>query len=173
MRALNGKNVFFALGLVLLLRPAWSAPASYELLIEAPHALISERLSGFLERNLPEVAVVSVLPGERYRKFAQFPVSACTGSEYFLIAHGKRLIAFGCMDDASVATEFMKIRRALQSDREIIREPTADALYDGALYCAAAGEWAAARRYAELVRTRRSGDAVLHNRLLRLLAPTR
>ncbi|MFZ5630522.1 MAG: hypothetical protein ACOY5B_15425 [Spirochaetota bacterium] len=148
---------------------AWSAPAAYELLLASEKVSPADRVAGLLERNLPRVAIIGVAPAERYRRYAQFPVAACTGTEYFLIAHGKRLIAFGCLDDASAAAELQKIRLALSRDSDTVRERSKEALYDGALNSAAAGNWPAARRYAAVARRGAQADAEPAARLLRLL----
>jgi len=149
----------------LLLSPASSAPFMYELLLAAPNARLDERIAGLLERNLPEVTLTAILPAERYRKYPHFPVGACSGNEYFLLAHGKRLIAFGCIDDSSAAAELGKIRRALIRERET----SAEALYDAALQSAAAGEWPNAREYARRARARGGISKTMVARLQQLL----
>lgn len=169
MIAASGRLFIAVVLFALLLWPALSAPPTYELLIAAPNAAPADRVAGLLERNLPEVALSGILPAERYRKYARFPVAACSGREYYLLAHGKRLIAFGCIDDASATTELQKIRRALARDRDTVRESTTEALYDGALNSAAAGELPESRRYAGLARRRPQADTRLVDRLQRVL----
>ncbi|GAB4425746.1 MAG: hypothetical protein OHK0011_07080 [Turneriella sp.] len=154
-------------------QPIWPAPAAYELLLASDSAVPPERVAGLLERNLPQLVIIPLSPAERYRQYAHFPVGACTGTEYFLLAHGKRLIAIGCLDDSSAATEVQKIRRALQADRATLRELSTEALYDGALYSAAAGQWPEARRYAGAASSRKPADARFVKRLQRLLLQQR
>jgi hypothetical protein len=149
--------------------PAWSAPTAYELLLESQTVTLPDRVGGLLERNLPQVKITPILPAQRYREYAQFPVPACNGDEYFLLAHGKRLIAFGCLRDSSAAAEVQKIRRALQADRDTVGERSTESLYDGALHSAAAGQWPEARRYAGAAGIRAPTDARLVERLQRLL----
>ncbi len=153
----------------LFLNPVWPAPVAYELIVADESGAPAERVGGLLDRNLPGVAVSALVPAERYRRYPYFPVAACSGSEYFLVAHGKRLIAFGCVDDSSAAAELGKIRRALRQDLDTLRGTDVVALYDAALQSAAAAEWPQARRYLRAARARQPGDEQLRQRLQRLL----
>jgi hypothetical protein len=147
---------------------AWSAPTAYELLLESPSARLPERVGGLLERNLPQVKITPILPAQRYREYAHFPVPACNGNEYYLLAHGKRLIAFGCLCESSAAAEFQKIRRALRADSDTVKGRSVAALYDGALNSAAAGQWAEAESYIRAAARRQPGSS-LTRQLERLL----
>lgn len=151
------------------LRQIWSAPVAYEMLLAAEPAAPSEQVAGLLERNLPQVSITVLSPADRYRQYPHFPVTACMGTEYFVLAHGQRLIAFGCLAKSSAAAEVLKIRRALSRDEEIMRADSKEILYDAALHSAAAGNWPAARRYAAAYRVKIGATAGFEVRLQRLL----
>lgn len=169
MTAQPGRLILAGLFFAVLQRPTWSAPAAYELLLAGESTVPSDRVAGLLERNLPQVAIVALLSAERYRQYAHFPVAACKGTEYFLLAHGKRLIAFGCFDDSTAAPELQKIRLALGRDSDTARESSKEALFDGALHSAAAGNWPAAWRYAGSDRSGPRAVADFEARLQRVL----
>lgn len=156
--------------LALLPASAWSAPAAYKLVVATGKPTLPGHIAGLLERNLPRTAIVAMPAAERYRRYAGFPVPACSGTEYFLLAHGQRLIAFGCLDKTTAAAALQNMRRALARDRATLLESNTEALYDGALASAAAGDYPAARRYVRAAVTRGAPRAEFALRLQRLPA---
>lgn len=125
----------------------------YELLLSAEE--IDERLNNFLQRNLPKSRLAFMAPQLRYQKFPQFPISVCHGVEYHLMAFGSRLIAFGCLSADTVTLELQKMRRAIDFDRSAERRRDPTDLYALSLSSAAAGNFAAARRFAQELRQKR------------------
>lgn len=145
---------------VVLVLPLFNPRAEfypYEILLSAEK--VDERIADFLERNLPQSRLVAMPAQTRYQKFPHFPVPACKGVEYYLIAFGKRLIAFGCLSADAEAIAIEAMRRAIDLDRQAEQRRSPAALESLVLASAATGDFAAARRFAQELRQKRPGAA--------------
>lgn len=99
-----------------------AAPPRYELIWchepqsrLSPHIATAELLPDFWKRVLGNTRVFTMSKAERYRLYPHWPMPACTGSEYYLLAEGNKLVATGCFAPKEAAVVLGQLRALLRS----------------------------------------------------------
>lgn len=127
---------------------AAAEPARYQIILAPIRGGHDRQLAELFERQLPAAEIRSMAWQQRYRQYPHFPVTACTGEEYFALADGRRLVAFGCLNRENAAIEARRLREAIANDVRG-RPKTVGQAMDAALASLAAGMKSDAAVFAE------------------------